>query len=418
MTTGKDIAHLAAGRGEDVDPALLAGPEDRRAATGHVRAHARTITVGSLAKLCSFPGQSFWISLFVDPLMAATGLSRAALSAAYACATLLSATWSTQIGRIADHRGVRAALFVASAGVVVGTILLSAVGGFVGMALALGIVRASGQGGMPLVGTLAIVRGMPEPRGAAMGFSNSVLTVTGALMPLAAAAGIATVGWRTTLLGAAAFIGVLTALQLILIRELPHMSHTRPRVRGSDRTKLGSPGLILLYVLGLAPLTVTAVVFHASYYGRLAGIGQAGVAASLSMLALVGVAGALGAGWVVDRRGVRALLLWICAITAAAPLAIASGKAALFVLGFAIIGLASGASGVAGSVAWSRTYGDDQIGRLQGIGAAGVIVGASLGPLVPAAVEYAGASPVSGALVMTSVALAAIPFALRWRPLL
>lgn len=416
MTSGKDIAHAAAGRGEDLEPALLAAPEDHLPPRGHVRAHARTITVGALAKHCSFPGQSFWISLFVEPLIAATGMSRASVSVAYSCATLVSATWSTRIGLIADRRGVRAALLVASGGVIVGTLLLSVVSGFVGMAIALGIVRASGQGGMPLVGTLAIVRGMAEPRGAAMGISNSVLTLTGAVIPLLAAAGIATLGWRATLVTAAALVAALTLLQFGLMRELPHMADRAPKTTATGRMPLGSPGIILLCVLGLAPLTVTAVVFHAGYYGGLAGIGHAGVAASLSMLALFGVVGALSAGWVADRMGVRALLLMLCVLTAAAPVAIASGVPVAFVVGFAVIGVASGASGVAGSVAWSRTYGDDQIGRLQGIGAAGVIVGASLGPLVPAATDVLDQPPLVGAVALSMLALLAAPFALRWRP--
>lgn len=418
MASGLDTAQAAAGRPEDIDPALLAAPGDHHApGPRHVRRHARTIVVGALAKLCSFPGQSFWISLFVEPLMAASGLSRSALSTAYAVATLVSATWSTRIGVIADRRGVRAALLVASTGVVAGTLLLSIVDGFVGLAVALAIVRASGQGGMPLTGTLAIVRGMPEPRGGAMGISNSVLTLTGAVIPIVAAIGIATVGWRETLVAAAAFVAAMTALQLLLLRGTPAHATTAVGARRTPRPALRAPGYVLLYVLALAPLVVTAVVFHASYYGSAAGIGTAGVAASLSMLALFGVPGSIAAGWIADHLGVRRLLVGIALVIAASPVLIASASAAGYVLGFAIAGLASGASGVAGSVAWSRTYGDDQIGRFQGIGAAGVIVGASIGPLVPALSDAAGVSPVTGAAALAVLALAGAPLALHWRSL-
>lgn len=416
-----DNAQVAGGRGEDVDPSLLAGAgagADGATGPAHLRSHARVVTVGALAKLCSFPGQSFWISLFVEPILAATGMSRAALSAAYAVATLVSATWSTRIGRIADSRGVRAALLVASAGVVAGSLLLSIASGFLGIVAAIALVRASGQGGMPLVGTLAIVRAMPEPRGRAMGISNSVLTLTGAVAPLLAAVGIATIGWRPTLACAGAFVALATAAQLLLVRPLPAIA--RPaRIRGSARParpRLGTPGAVLLYVLGIAPMTVTAIVFHAAWYGERAGLGTATVASAIALLAVVGVPGSLVAGWLADHVGIRAMLLLIATTMVAVPLAIASGTVAGFVGGFALAGIASGASGVAGSVAWSRTFGDEQIGRMQGIGAAGVIIGASLGPLIPSGAELAGAQPWAGALVLAAVAAAGIPLALRWHP--
>lgn len=393
-------------------------PRRRTHPTGHTRAHARVVTVGALAKVGSFPGQSYWISLFVEPLMAATGLSRAALSIAYACATLGSAGWSTRIGRIADALGVRTALLVASTGVVVGSVLLGTVTGFVGTVVALAIVRASGQGGMPLSGTLAIVRGMPEPRGRAMGISNSALTMAGGIVPLLAAVGTATIGWRATLVAAGAFVAALTVVQLALLRGVPGAHERRARTTRADRIPLGTPGRVLLLVLGLAPLTVTAVAFHAAWYGRAAGFGQPEVAACLALLAVAGIAGALLSGVLVDRFGVRHLLGAVCVLTALAPPLVASGAALPFVLGFLLLGLANGASGVASSVGWSRTYGDEQIGRLQGIGAAGVIVAASLGPLVPSLPDAAGAPPLVGGVVMTVVATLALVSVRAWRPLI
>lgn len=384
--------------------------------SGHTRAHRRVVAVGALAKVGSFPGQSYWLSLFVEPLMAATGLSRAALSVAYACATLGSAGWSTRIGRIADAFGVRAALLVASTGVVIGSVALGAATGFVGTVLALAIVRASGQGGMPLSGTLAIVRGMPEPRGRAMGLSNSALTMAGGIVPLLAAAGTATIGWRATLVAAGGFVGVLTIVQLLLLRGVDGVGERGVRAAKSERITLGGPGLVLLLVLGLAPLTVTAVAFHAAWYGRAAGLGQAGVAASLALLAVTGIVGALASGALVDRHGVRALLAAVCVLAALAPPLVAWGAAIPFVIGFALLGLANGASGVASSVAWSRTYGDSQIGRLQGIGAAGVIVAASIGPLVPSVPDAVGAPPMVGGIVMAAVAIGALASVRAWRP--
>ncbi len=424
MDAGRDTAELAAGRGEDTDPVLLAEqvavePTPVAAPRGHLRTNARVITAGALAKFCSFPGQSFWISLFVEPILAATGMSRAALSAAYAAATVVSATWSTRIGRLADSHGVRAALLVASVGVMVGAVALSLATSFVAMVLAIAVVRASGQGGMPLTGTLTIVRAMPEPRGRAMGISNSVLTTAGAVAPLAAAAGVATIGWRPTLVCAAAFVAAATLLQLWLLRDVEAVRRPAPAARAErsgPRPPLGVPGAVLLYVCGIAPMTITAIVFHASWYGEQAGAGTATVASAIALLAIVGIPGSLFAGWLADHVGVRSMLLLIAATMVVVPLAVASGTLVGFLGGFALAGIASGASGVAGSVAWSRTFGDAQIGRLQGIGAAGVIVGASLGPLVPSAADLVGAPPWVGAIVLALVAAVGVPLSLRWRP--
>jgi MFS family permease len=220
---------------------------------------------------------------------------------------------------------------------------------------------------------------------------------------------------------AAGFVALATLLQLLWMRPLPAVREPAPVLATADdgplrRPRLGMSGFVLLYVLGIAPMTITAIVFHASWYGENADVGTAVVASSIALLSIVGIPGALFAGWLADHAGVRALLLVIAITMLIVPLAVASGSLVGLLGGFALAGIASGASGVAGSVAWSRTYGDAQIGRLQGIGAAGVITGASLGPLIPSGADLVGAAPWVGALVLAAIAAGGVPLALRWRP--
>lgn len=63
----------------------------------------RMALVGALCASLSGPGQSFVLSLYVEPLMAATGLDRRGLSLLYSLATLAAALLLPVVGARADR---------------------------------------------------------------------------------------------------------------------------------------------------------------------------------------------------------------------------------------------------------------------------------------------------------------------------
>ena len=73
---------------------------------------------GALGLFASGPGQSHAFSVFITPIGEDLGVSRTAVSAAYAAATLAAACGLPWVGRLVDRFGVRAVLL--SVGVLFG----------------------------------------------------------------------------------------------------------------------------------------------------------------------------------------------------------------------------------------------------------------------------------------------------------
>jgi len=63
------------------------------------------VGLGFVAMLASSPGQSYWLSLFVDDMLTGTGLARTAFSAVYAGATVFSAATVLVVGAAFDRYG-------------------------------------------------------------------------------------------------------------------------------------------------------------------------------------------------------------------------------------------------------------------------------------------------------------------------
>lgn len=155
MPSGTDAAtHY--GRG------LSVLPSDRAARR---RAGAGVVALAFAASLASSPGQSCWLSLFVDDLIDATGLSRAAFSALYAAATGCSALTVLAIGRAVDRRGVGPAWVLVAFGLTAGCLVAGSAAGALSAFVAFALLRSFGQGSFPLLGTLMIAGRFDAGRG-------------------------------------------------------------------------------------------------------------------------------------------------------------------------------------------------------------------------------------------------------------
>ncbi len=69
-----------------------------------------TVAVGAVVTFCSGPGQSYVFSVFLDPILADTGISRTRLSALYAVGTGVSAIMVAVVGRLVNRLGARVML--------------------------------------------------------------------------------------------------------------------------------------------------------------------------------------------------------------------------------------------------------------------------------------------------------------------
>jgi len=398
-------------------------------ATG-ARASA-VVVLGFLAMFASSPGQSYWLSLFVDDMIAGTGLSRTGFSLVYAGATVFSAAMVLAVGGAFDRRGAGPTWAAVALGLAAGSLLMSFATGALVALVALGLLRAFGQGSFPLVATLLVARTFSGWRGRALAVSHLGGTLAAAALPPLAAGLLAAFGWRTSLQVTAAVI-LVAVLPLALAvawaspaapaparrAPRPHTGRSRPAaglVARARRFPWRDGGGVLLAVLCAAPLISTGAVFHATSLLAASGITLAGAAGALSVMALGGAAGAVVGGTVVDRFGVRASLIAMSAllVLGVGLLAIAVPAAAL--AAFAVLGVAGGVNGTGSGSAWARTFGVERLGELQGVAEAGRIAAAALGPLPLALALQLTGSYAVGLLALGALAAACTVAGARWR---
>lgn len=399
------------------------------AATG-ARASA-IVVLGFLAMFASSPGQSYWLSLFVDDMIAGTGLSRTGFSVVYAGATVFSAAMVLAVGAAFDRRGAAPTWAAVALGLAAGSLLMSFATGALVALVALGLLRAFGQGSFPLVATLLVARTFSGWRGRALAVSHLGATLAAAALPPLAAGLLAAFGWRTSLQVTAAVV-LVAVLPLALAVAWASPGAALARWPGRRRLRRVRPGQVLaararrfpwregggvlLGVLCAAPLISTAAVFHATSLLGASGVSLAGAAGALSVMAFGGAAGAVLGGTLVDRAGVRASLVAMSALLVLGVGLLMIAVPAAAIAAFAVLGVAGGVNGTGSGAAWARTFGSERLGELQGVAEAGRIAAAALGPLpLAVALQLTGAYA-AGLLALGALAVACAVAGARWRP--
>jgi MFS family permease len=354
------------------------------------------VALGFVAMFASGPGQSFWLSVFVDPILESTGLSRTVFSALYAAGTIVSATAMAFVGRATDRYGLRAAWVLVSLGLASACALTSVAAGAAALLVGVALLRTFGQGSFPLIGTLLVASSFGRTRARALSVSGLGLTAAGLVLPPLGYVLISAVGWRTGLQAVGLAIALLIAPLALLVgsrgRADPvpaevYATPGRSPWRGSGRFAAwpNRQAALLLFVFTAPPLIVTAVVFHATSLLGARGVAPGGAAAVLTALAGAGLLGTLTAGQVADRFATKvALVIMGAGLTLGVALLLLP-VAAFAVAGYVVVGVSNGMYGVANGAAWARAYGTAGLGRIQGLAASTQIAAAAAGPLPLAA---------------------------------
>lgn len=367
--------------------------------------------------LASSPGQSYWLALFVDDMIAGTGLGRTTFSMLYALATVFSAGAVLVVGGLVERRGTAVAWTAVVAGLAAGSLLMSAADGALLALAALALLRACGQGSFPLLGTLLIARSFDAWRGRVLSGAYLGSTLAAALLPPVAAVLVSAHGWRGALQLTALAVICLFGPLALAVRRVDPPPRRRPggtplagrwaaaRSRAA-RFPWRDGGALLLVSLCAVPLVSTAAVFHATSLLAASGLGLGAAAAVLSMKVAVGALGALVGGALVDKAGVRASLV---------AMNVLLGVGIMFVLldsplggygGFALIGVANGLNGTASGAAWASAFGLARLPELQSVGDSARIAAAAIGPL-----PLAFGLSLTGSYTVGLVALAGFSFA-------
>lgn len=341
------------------------------------------VSVGALCAMLSSAGQSFLLALYVDPLLEATNQSRSALAWQYGGCTLAAAALLPMLGRLADRWSPRQ--FLGTAVLLLGgalALLGTAQTAFAVM-IAFFLLRLLGQGAMGL-GTLTMtVRWFERRRARALSVVSLGNAAGEMVLPALILTLTAAVGWRGSLL-------VLAGLYVVLAPLVAWLARARP----ARRSTAGSPGQgavhltsvggaeftvteamrvpvfwIALGTVLIMPLVVTGMVFHQVALFARTGWATELVIAAFFAYAVGGVAAALLAGLVLDRaQPAWGIIIGALLGMGATGMMLAPLPAPVATLCYgALLGGASGFTGLANAVLWPRFFGVSALGAIKGV---------------------------------------------------
>jgi MFS transporter, OFA family, oxalate/formate antiporter len=359
-------------------------------------------------------------SVLVEPLQDELGLSRSAVSAVYALATVVFAA-SMLLEPAVQRRAGAAAVGTGAALLAAAGLALAALPSVWAVLAGYGVLFALANGlGYGLAVHVAATLG-GRGTGAAAGAMVAAYALGGtALAPLLSVAA-RDAGVAAAFLGLAAVMAVVAGAQVALLRhagaEVP-----APAPRGTRAARAAAPltrdrrfWLLWIGFLG-ASAAGLVVIGHAAAIVASLGGGALALTLGTALAAGGNGAGRLAAGGLCDRLGVRAVLAGagvLAAVALTALAALASAPAAVAAL--AVSGVAYGATAVAVPVAAARYFGAARATAVfarvfTAWGVAGLVAPVAAGAAYDATHGYGAALvALGGAAAVAAVAGAALP---------
>lgn len=357
-----------------------------------LRANAAFLTAGFLLTLTSSYGQTFFISIFSGEIRAAFGLTHGQWGTIYAVGTFASAIAMLWAGQLTDRfraRTLSLVILPLFAGVCLAMSQITAVWALV---LVIFGLRLCGQGMTSQIATVAMARWFVATRGRALSLASMGFALGEAVLPITFVALLAVVEWRL-LWGVAALLilAVLPALRRLLALERTPQAVAAEneasgmRARHWDRLSVLRHPLfwcIVPVLLGPAAF-VTAFFFHQVHFAETQDLSHLALVALFPVYTVVSVAMMLATGVLVDRFGSGWLMPLAMLPIAAAFLTLSAAAGPVGTgFGLALMAITVGSNFALISSFWAEFYGTRHLGGVKAMGAAIMVLGTAIGPIL------------------------------------
>jgi MFS family permease len=381
------------------------------------------LLLATIAAVCTGPGQTIGVSVFIDYFVDDLSLSRSEVSVAYLVGTLLAATMLPLVGKMIDRRGVREAQIIIGLAFGVALVNMSFVNGLVWLTVGFLGIRMLGQGSLGLVSTVTVSIRYLRNRGTALGLFATGTAAGMALIPVALALVISRVGWRNAwLVAAGVVVAVVVPIAWFGLRSLP--VGTR-RVDAESTTVVADESFsraeamrtrsfwVLAAVNGAAGMLGTALIFHQFDLLGDVGISKTAAAALFIPQVIGSTLSGLAFGYTADHIGTRFLPAVGMALLIAAMLLASIVQPGVIVVVYAIVlgAMAGGVRTIAATLlpTW---FGTEHLGSIQGSLTLFTVASTALGPVVLAVTESWFGSYPPAVLLLTIIPAAALVFSL------
>ncbi len=330
----------------------------------------------------------YTFSLFLNPLHAAFGWQRQAISGTFALAAITVALVSPGIGmlfdRFAPHRIILPSILVFALALGSLSLLGPNIKRFYLTYFVLGLVA---NGTAQFAYTRTILTWFKKQRGIAIAVILTGSGVGSILIPPATQWMIDHHGWRSAylMLGSIALFGLpLTAL---LVRNKPVLAAQADdnlvvgaTVRAALRT---TPFWILAFIIMLSAFSENGLVTNIAAMLTEHGIAAQSAALALSVRGGAGIIGRLCTGFLIDRFSAQRIQTFILMLSAIGTFILAlAGTSPLALLGAALLGLGLGSEADIVPYLLAKYFGRKHFSVLYGLTWTAYAVGGATGPLV------------------------------------
>lgn len=357
----------------------------------------RIVVFAAIALALTGPGQTYGVSVFVDPMIEDLGISRTQMTTAYLIGTLVGALALPWIGQAIDRFGVRRTMAIIGAlfgGLLIG---MSLVSNLVGLTAGFIGIRMMGQGALNLTATTAVALWFTRRRGLAMGIVTAAGGVGMTLIPLLGERLIADIGWRNAWMIEGLIVwAIVLPIAILGIRNRPSdvgqyvdgdAATDAPPVEvwGVTRKEALRSSFFWLVTAAVATISTitTAVVFHQIDLLGSRGLTPTEAAANFLPQTIATLIATLGIGTLADRVSPRVVLITSMGMMAGGLLLATAVAPGLLAIAFGmLIGAAGGAMRVVEATELPRYFGTLHIGAIRGVVTSVGIAGAAVGPVL------------------------------------
>jgi sugar phosphate permease len=156
------------------------------------------ILVSAISYFFASPGQTFFISTFIDAYIDEFNYSRTEISSYYSIATIMSGSLLVLMGRAVDQQGQRKMLIIAGIMLAMACMISSSITTIPFIILSFFLLRFFGQGSLTLIPGTLVPQWFNKRRAFAISLASMGGIAANLLTPIINTALIAQIGWRMT----------------------------------------------------------------------------------------------------------------------------------------------------------------------------------------------------------------------------
>jgi MFS family permease len=362
-----------------------------------VTSNRRFVAFGFLLAFASSFGQTYFVGIFGPAVQAEFSLSHTAWGTIYMIGTLASAAVLPWSGKYIDRIDLRQYTSVVCAFIAFACLFMSQVSSAVMLAVAIFLLRHSGQGLMSHTAITSMGRYFHAHRGRAIAIATLGFATGEALLPFAAVIAIAAVGWRWSygLVGILLAVGLMPMVLWLLVghdeRHRVHIAQQSNKEidataseRGWTRAEVLRDIRFYLILPGTtAPsLILTAMFFHHLNLADAKGWSHVWITGSYGIYAVATILTSLVSGPLIDRLGAVRLVPFMLVPLAAGMVVVSLFDHPLTAWIYLILaGINVGIAHTAVSAMWAEIYGVTNLGAIRSVSTSLSVFASALGPV-------------------------------------